>query len=105
MPHIKNNELQLEKIPTPDAPMSDIKSFGQDSFNAYQVHGSFSKCADIFETTISKDLDQHTLTDLRTALFFLIRKDRNDVWDDTEPDLYRNLMIQIREKVAEGEIN
>lgn len=105
MPHIKNNELQLVKIPTPDAPMSDIKKFGQDSFNAFRVHGSVRKCADIFETTINKEPDQNTLTDLRTALFFLIRQDRNDVWGETDSDLYRNLMSQIRERVANGDFD
>ena len=104
LPRIGNHELHLEKIPIPDSPMGDLIDFGQNTFNGYTVHGSFGKCSEIAIATLTKERDPITLTDLRTALFFLIRKDRH-TGEDGNHDLIRDLVHQIREKVANGNID
>jgi hypothetical protein len=63
-----NSELSLADIPSPDAAWDVIQDFAS-TFNGYKVHGSFEKCAEI-----ANEERHGSLTDLRTCLFFEIRR-------------------------------
>ena len=65
---IENTQLGLSDIPASTSDWDTIQNFAL-TFNAFKIHGSFEKCAEIANN------ERHdTLTNLRTCLFFEQRR-------------------------------
>ena len=90
-------KLALEEIPLPDADWDEIGAFAL-TFDGYEHHGSFDKCADI-----ANGRQHDTLVDLRTCLFFEQRRWRHfgDGPTGDALEYIRELVRSIRNKVAE----
>lgn len=73
MREIPNAELKEADLPPPDADWSTIGRFAL-TFNGYAYWGSFEKCGDVAnrwaEAWRKRRHLPHSLTDLRTCLFF-----------------------------------
>ena len=98
MYQIPNSHLSLSDVPGLDADLDEIIVFAH-TFDAYEYHGSFEAAAEIANRHASD-----TLTDLRTCLFFEIRRWRHFGQDpDPEADRYiRGLVAEIRRRVSDG---
>lgn len=94
---IDSDSLTLEQIPSSDGSWSEISRFAH-TFNGYEFHGSFEKCAEVAH---SENLN--TLDELRTGLFFLLRSIRHGGEGPSDSDLEfaRNLIGRIRQKVEQ----
>jgi hypothetical protein len=95
---IENADLRLDDVPLADAPWDTIQEFAL-SFNAYDYHGSFERCADI---AIRRD--PQNLTELRTCLFMQQRASRHCDEDPSAEMLSSigSLLDAIREKASTG---
>jgi len=95
---IGNKNLTMADIPSPDASWREIAEFAL-TFDGYEFWGSFEKCAEIANAK-----GQHSLTDLRTCLFFEQRRWRHFGEDpDREAMMYiRALVEKIRSWVSAG---
>lgn len=92
---IPNRALTREDLPAPDAPADAVLEFAL-TFNGYEHHGSFERCAE------TANAHKHeTLTDLRTCLFFEQRRSHHFGWL-TEAHLAEMwaLIEMIREQLA-----
>lgn len=89
---IPNHALRPEHLPPPDASWSEIASFAL-TFDGYEANGSFEAAADI------ANAQRHdSLSDLRTCLFFELRRQRH-AWGPPDEELIayvRGLVEQIR---------
>ncbi len=94
-----SQNLDVAEIPAVDAPMGELRSFAH-TFNGYEHWGSFERCA-----AIANARDHSSLTNLRTCLFFEVRRwhhygDR----PDAEAEAYwRYLVAEIRRRVELGD--
>jgi hypothetical protein len=98
---IPNDRLEPERIPSQEAPWSEIVKFAH-TFDGDRHWGSRTACA-----KIANERRHETLTDLRTCLFFEQRR-----WNHygRAPDLLamdyiRDLLREIRERLAKGDCN
>ena len=93
-----DNDLALKDIPDPGDQLGAIFQFAL-TFNGYEHHGSFEKCADI-----ANERRNDTLLNLRTCLFFEQRRWRHmgEEPDDEAMKYIRMLVREIRAKVEEG---
>jgi hypothetical protein len=77
MNRIPNSQLIVGDIPSPRATWKKIRPFAL-SFNGYTHWGSFKKCQEVANLGVKlyrdkQELNQ-SLTDLRTCLFFEVRR-------------------------------
>ena len=95
---ISNSELALSDLPIEgnDAALAEF----QLSFNGYEQHGSFEECARIANGRL-----HHTLTELRTCLFFEQRRWRHYGYppDEAATKYLWELVAAIREKLLSDE--
>ena len=98
MDEIPNNQLKLADIPPRGSAWSEIVRFAY-TFDGYRHWGSRELCAEVAQKRCHQ-----TLSDLRTCLFFELRK-----WNQlgTSPDdqavaYIRNVVELIRLKVEEA---
>ena len=94
METIQNSELIKSNIPVGRASWEKIRPFAL-TFNGYAHWGSFKKCREVADHGVNlfrsqRPLDQ-TLTDLRTCLFFEVRR-----WKHYEKDPSKKGMEYIR---------
>lgn len=92
-------QLSLDRVPDSGAPWTEIIRFAM-TFDGYEEHGSFERCAEIANARRAD-----TLSDLRTCLFFEVRRWRHfgDGPVASEQVYVRELVERIRERVAAGE--
>jgi hypothetical protein len=105
---LKNSDLNLNNIPTPDSDWVDIINFAL-SFNGYKYWGSFKLCAQVASKVINYWMKNSrfncSLTELRTALFFWQRVSRHCGMVEGEEELVFALLNAIREKVINRELD
>lgn len=96
---IANSELSVADIPSFKESWSRIEQFAM-SFDGYQYWGSIDNCADVAARTPTN------LTELRTCLFFEVRR-----WvhlkkqpDEKSIKRIRALVLTIHEKVRSGDL-
>jgi hypothetical protein len=101
MSGIANRDLVVSRIPKQDADWSTIAEFAL-TFNGYEHHGSFERCAEIAGAR-----RVNTLTELRTCLFFEQRSWRNAGEEPGEVAMIyiRSLVEKISAKVVGGEFD
>lgn len=97
--HIPTESLYLDLIPKQDASVMEIMIFGS-SFDGYIYWGSSEECA-----KVANEQRQATITDLRTCLFFELRRWRHFGKTPDEKALiyWRGIVRKIREKYVAGE--
>ena len=98
MNQISNQDLKLEKIPDPDGDWDAWSRFAL-TINGYEVQGGFEPCADLANGGEAK-----TLTVLRCALFFEERRERHSGGLTDISDVVKQLLREIRRKVADQEL-
>ena len=98
MNQISNQELKLEKIPDPDGNLNAWSRFAH-TINGYEVQGGFEPCADLANGGEIK-----TLTELRCALFFEARRERHSGGLTDVSDVVKQLLREIRRKVADQKL-
>ena len=91
---ISNQDLQLDDIPDPDVNWDAWSRFAH-TINGYDVQGGFNPCADLANGGEAK-----TLTELRCALFFEARRERHSGGLTDVSDVVKQLLREIRRKVA-----
>ena len=92
--HVPNSELHPEKIPDPDGDLSSWVHFAH-SFKGCEYAGSLEASA-----AIANGGKARSLSELRCALFFEARRDRHSGgYTDVTPTV-RDLLRQIKAKVA-----
>lgn len=107
---IANADLELSDVPPADANWQTIGRFAL-SFDGYESSGSFGKCAEIgnkcAQAFLTTGALPHSLTELRTCLFFEQRRWRHYGFDpDEQARTYLGALLDgIREKVRAGEIS
>jgi hypothetical protein len=105
---IANADLREGDVPPPDADWHAIGRFAL-SFNGYEWWGSFAKCAEVGNRGADVFRESgtlpHSLTELRTCLFFEQRRWRHFGLDPDEPaSRYIGALVgAIREKVRAGD--
>src|SRR5438445_10339544 len=106
---IFNEDLREADVPRPQAAWQIVETFAL-SFDGYEHHGSFARCADIanrWEAAYKKNRSRpRSLDDLRTCLFFEQRRWRHfDAFPDTEAMRYiRSLLTEIRRLVRSSQL-
>lgn len=92
---VSNDDLRLQDIPYQKADWSAIQQFAL-TFNGYESHDSFEKCAQI-----ANDHRHDTLTNLRICLFFEQRRWRHfgEEPDEDSMAYIRAVLNKIRHKV------
>jgi len=98
MIQISNQDLKLEKIPDPDGNWNQWIRFAH-TINGYDVKGGFKPCADLANGGEAK-----TLTELRCALFFEARRERHSGGLTDVSDVVKQLLHEIRRKVADQDL-
>ena len=98
MNQIRNQDLKLEKIPDPDSNWHQWIRFAH-TINGYEVQGGFAPCADLANGGEAK-----TLTELRCALFFEARRERHSGGLTDVSDVVKQLLREIRRKVADQKL-
>ncbi|MEL6302449.1 MAG: hypothetical protein AAFV47_11050 [Pseudomonadota bacterium] len=88
MNDIRNEDLILESLPDV-ADRDSVFEFAM-SFNGFEHHGSFEKCA-----AAAKSRTREDLSALRNELFFEARASRHRM-DDEFLDIYRELLPLIQ---------
>ena len=105
---IANEDLVLEKIPNPEGESSDYQETWEKfalTMNGYEICGDFDSYSDLASQVI-KEPKNASLTELRSALFFLQRRHRwNSPFSDPADQNIVHLLKLIREKVRDGELN
>lgn len=103
MSYIKNEDLTLEDIPSS---LEEGGSYFSHTFNGYEFGGSFKGCADVsnkVEDAISKDnIEELTLSELRTSLFFYFRALRHG--GEPEKSKVDKLLGLIRKRVSNNKL-
>ena len=96
---ISNKDLTLLDIPPVESDWPTIEQFAL-TFNGYEVHGSFKKCAEI-----ANSHRHDSLTNLRTCLFFEQRRWRHLGREPDEESMkyIRSVLEKIYQKVKLGE--
>lgn len=97
--HIPTESLYLDYIPKQDASVMEIMIFGS-SFDGYMYWGSFEECA-----KVANEQRQATITELRTCLFFELRRWRHfgETPDEEAVTYWREIVRKITEKYIAGE--
>jgi len=98
MRHVPNEQLDLSDVPDPQGDLQPIWDFAH-TFNAYEAQGSFEAAAEI-----ANQRRNASLTDLRTCLFFEVRRWRH-FGEDPDPDeehYIRSLVEDIRRHLMRG---
>ena len=95
---ISNQDLQLDDIPDPDGNWDAWSRFAH-TINGYELQGGFAACADLANGGEAK-----TLTELRCALFFEARRDRHSGGLTDVSDVVKQLLRDIRRKVADQKL-
>ena len=98
MNQISNQDLKLEEIPDPDGNWNQWVRFAH-TINGYEVQGGFEPCADLANGGEIK-----TLTELRCALFFEARRERHSGGLTDVSDVVKQLLREIRRKVADQKL-
>ena len=98
MNQISNQELKLKEIPDPDGNWNQWVRFAH-TINGYEVQGGFAPCADLANGGEAK-----TLTELRCALFFEARRERHSGGLTDVSDVVKQLLREIRRKVADQDL-
>ena len=98
MNQISNQDLKLEKIPDPDGNWNQWIRFAH-TINGYEVQGGFESCADLANGGEAK-----TLTELRCSLFFEARRERHSGGLTDVSDAVKQLLREIRRKVADQKL-
>ncbi|MGK0363851.1 MAG: hypothetical protein ACI85O_000905 [Saprospiraceae bacterium] len=106
MSEIKNEDLQVENIPTnPKSREADDFAY---SFSGYRVYGSFKACAEASKKVRAAILAGKTedliLSEVRAALFLYHRALHHCSPEDEDYDRLDLYLYLIREKVREGKI-
>ena len=96
---ISNQDLKLKEIPDPDGNWNQWVRFAH-TINGYEVQGGFAPCADLANGGEAK-----TLTELRCALFFEARRERHSGGLTDVSDVVKQILREIRRKVADQELN
>ena len=96
---ISNQDLKLVDIPDPDLNWDAWSRFAH-TINGYEVHGGFEPCADLANGGEAK-----TLTELRCALFFEARRERNSGGMTDVSDAVQRLLRGIGRKVVDQEFD
>ena len=96
---ISNQELKLKEIPDPDGNWNQWVRFAH-TINGYEVQGGFAPCADLANGGQAK-----TLTELRCALFFEARRERNSGGMTDVSDAVQRLLRGIGRKVVDQELD
>ena len=99
MNQISNQELKLQEIPDPDGNWNQWIRFAY-TFNGYEVQGGFEPCADLANKGEAK-----TLTELHCSLFFEARRERHSGGITDVSDVVKQLLRDIRRKVADQELD
>jgi hypothetical protein len=111
MDEIANPNLTAKDIPPPSAEYWGVIDLFALSFDGYGYWGSFEKCAEMGNSSLKswqeKKTLPHSLTELRTCLFFEQRRWRHfDEQPDSETMAYIHALVEaIRNKVQNGEID
>jgi hypothetical protein len=94
---IADEALNLDEVPRPDEPWPTIQRFAH-TFHAYDRHGSFAACA-----AIAGARRRESLSDLRTCLFFEVRRWHHFGKDPDEraASYIRSLVADIRAALGE----
>ncbi|MEI7970787.1 MAG: hypothetical protein WCJ69_17560 [Betaproteobacteria bacterium] len=94
---IPNKNLRIQNIPADTASIDALESFAM-TYNGYAECGSFERCADIANAR-----DHGSLENLRTCLFFEIRRWHHfGSFPDAEAEAYlREVVARIRRIVDE----
>jgi hypothetical protein len=90
--------LKLQEIPDPDGNWNQWVHFAY-TINGYEVQGGFELCADL-----ANDGEGKTLTQLRCALFFEARRERHSGGLTDVSDVVKQLLREIRRKVADQKL-
>ena len=98
MNQISNQDLKLKEIPDPDGNWNQWVRFAH-TINGYEVQGGFAPCADLANGGEAK-----TLTELRCALFFEARRERHSGGLTDVSDVVKQLLREIRRKVADQKL-
>ena len=98
MNQISNQELKLQEIPDPDGNWNQWVHFAY-TINGYELQGGFEPCADL-----ANGGEARTLTELRCALFFEARRDRHSGGLTDDSDVVKQLLRDIRRKVADQKL-
>ena len=96
---IPNEQLQLGRIPDPEAELWGWERFAH-TINGYEVMGGFEACADLANRGTP-----FTLTELRCCLFFEARRERHSGGMSTKEEWIRDLLRAIRRMVEAGELD
>ena len=103
---IPNKDLVLEKIPNPEDKSSDYQETWEKfalTMNGYEVCGDSDSCSDLANQVI-KEPKNASLTELRSALFFLQRRHHWNEYSDPADKNIVHLLKFIRDKVRDGEV-
>ena len=95
---ISNQDLKLVDIPDPEVNWDAWSRFAH-TINGYEVQGGFEPCADLANGGEAK-----TLTELRCALFFEVRRERHSGGLTDVSDVVKQLLREIRRKVADQDL-
>jgi hypothetical protein len=103
---IGNRDLTEADLPGNDADWEQwegLASFAA-TFNGYEHWGSDEKFFDVALSAMSRPFNELTLTELRTALFYLYRALHHDDMYVTPDDTARGraLIVEIRDRVRRG---
>ena len=98
MNQISNQDLKLDEIPDPDGNWDAWIRFAH-TINGYEVQGGFKSCADLANGGEAK-----TLTELRCSLFFEARRERHSGGLTDVSDAVKQLLREIRRKVADQKL-
>ena len=90
--------MKLEKIPNPDGNWNQWERFAH-TINGYELQGGFEPCADLANGGEAK-----TLTELRCSLFFEARRERHSGGLTDVSDVVKQLLREIRRKVADQKL-
>ena len=91
--------MKLEKIPNPDGNWNQWERFAH-TINGYELQGGFEPCADLANGGEAK-----TLTELRCSLFFEARRERHSGGLTDVSDVVKQLLREIRRKIADKELD
>ena len=95
---ISNQDLKLDEIPDPDGNLNAWIRFAH-TINGYELQGGFEPCANLANGGEAK-----TLTELRCALFFEARRERHSGGLTDVSDVVKQLLREIRRKVADQKL-
>lgn len=100
--HVPDQELSPDDVPAPDAPWSEVSTFGH-TFHAYKVAGSLQRVSDLTVATHDAWVADGSLPSdlgrLRLALFHTVRATGDG---DPDPDTERwarALVAAIRDRL------